>query len=85
MTSRARYEEDMKNPDRATNVRGAHGYDNRLRSMRAMFIARGPAFRRHAVVKSFPNVNVYNIMARVLGLTPAKNDGAAATARAVLR
>jgi predicted AlkP superfamily pyrophosphatase or phosphodiesterase len=85
LLSRARYKEDMKKPDRPTNVRGAHGYDNQLASMRAIFIARGPAFRRRAMVKPFPNVNVYNIMARVLGLTPAKNDGAMTTARAVLR
>lgn len=85
MSARSRYEEDLKKADRPKNVRGAHGYDNQLVSMRAIFIARGPAFRRHAVVKAFPNVNVYNIMARVLRLTPAKNDGTPAPARAVLR
>jgi predicted AlkP superfamily pyrophosphatase or phosphodiesterase len=85
MQSRARYEEDRKKPDLPTNVRGAHGYDNELRSMRAIFIARGPAFKRGTTVRPFANVNVYQIMARVLGLRPAPNDGDRRTARAVLR
>ncbi len=63
---------------------GAHGFDNRLESMRAIFIARGPAFKKAIVVEPFENVDVYNIMAGVLGLKPAKNDGNQNTARAVL-
>ncbi len=85
MTSRARYEEDQKKADRPTKVRGGHGYENQLAELRAIFIARGPAFRRHAVVRPFRNVDVYNIMTRVLRLRPAKNDGTGRTARAVLR
>jgi len=85
MTSRARYEEERKKPDRPTHTRGAHGYDNLLPSMRAVFIAHGPAFRRNAVVGAFRNVDVYNIMARVLRLQAAKNDGTTRTSRAVLR
>lgn len=85
MVSRKWYEEDLKKPNRATNVRGAHGYDNQLRSMRAIFIARGPAFRRRATVKAFPNVDLYNVMTRVLRLKPARNEGSLRTARAVLR
>jgi predicted AlkP superfamily pyrophosphatase or phosphodiesterase len=67
-----------------TTYGGAHGFDNRLESMRAIFIARGPAFKKAIVVEPFENVDVYNIMAEVLGLKPASNDGSQVTARAVL-
>ena len=85
MVSRARYEEDQKLTDHATNVRGAHGYDNQLLSMRAIFVARGPAFKRGITIGPFPNVDVYDIMVRVLRLNATKNDGNPETARAVLR
>jgi len=83
LKSRSRYEEDKKRL--TTNVRGAHGYDNLLRSMRAIFIAHGPAFKKGVTVAPFPNIDVYNIMTRVLKLKPAKNDGSLSAARAVLR
>jgi predicted AlkP superfamily pyrophosphatase or phosphodiesterase len=56
-------------------TRGAHGYDNQLESMRATFIAHGAAFKKGLVVEPFENVEIYNLMAKILGLTPAKNDG----------
>jgi predicted AlkP superfamily pyrophosphatase or phosphodiesterase len=54
---------------------GQHGYDPRVPSMRGIFIAAGPAFKQGAVVPAFENVQVYNVIARVLGVTPAPNDG----------
>jgi predicted AlkP superfamily pyrophosphatase or phosphodiesterase len=74
LTSRARLAEREKQPDRSS-VWGAHGYDNQIEAMRATFIAHGPAFRRGYVHEPFENVNVYNLMCRILGLTPAPNDG----------
>jgi predicted AlkP superfamily pyrophosphatase or phosphodiesterase len=56
-------------------VLGEHGYDNAAPSMRALFLAHGPGFRRHAVVPEFPNVDVYPLMTRLLGLKPQPNDG----------
>ncbi len=56
-------------------LRGAHGYDNELESMRATFIAHGAAFKRGTVVEPFENIHIYNLMAKILGLIPAKNDG----------
>ena len=67
------------------NARGGHGYDNQLPSMRAIFIGHGAAFRKGKVVAPFENVQVYNIMTRILGLRPAPNDGNFRAARAVLR
>lgn len=55
--------------------RGGHGYDPALDSMAAIFIAHGPAFRPGAVVAELNNVDVYPLMARLLGITPEANDG----------
>jgi predicted AlkP superfamily pyrophosphatase or phosphodiesterase len=65
--------------------RGAHGYDNELESMRATFIAHGAAFKKGAVVEPFENIHIYSLMAKILGLTPAKNDGNLETVKNVLR
>ena len=85
IVSRERY----RAPARAANgeviYRGAHGYDNRLESMRAIFIANGPAFKQSQVIEPFECVDVYNMMAEILGLKPASNDGGYTAARAVLR
>src|SRR6266550_9447258 len=56
-------------------AKGRHGYDNQLRSMRAIFIAHGQAFKHGRVVAPFANIHIYNIMTRILGLRPAPNDG----------
>jgi predicted AlkP superfamily pyrophosphatase or phosphodiesterase len=68
-----------------TGARGQHGYDPQLMSMRATFVAAGPAFRRGASVPPFENVDLYDVLARVLGLTPAPNDGDPSLARTLLR
>jgi len=60
-------------------TRGAHGFDPALPSMRALFIARGPAFRHGVVLPAFDNVDVYPLLARLVGVQPAPNDGNAAT------
>jgi len=55
--------------------RGSHGYDPALPSMRAIFVARGPAFREGVVIEPFDNVDVYPLLARLIGVIPAANDG----------
>ena len=54
---------------------GEHGYDNDDPNMRALFIADGPAFRQGIVVPEFDNVDVYPLLAHLLGLEPQPNDG----------
>ncbi len=54
---------------------GSHGYAPELPSMRATFIANGPAFRSGVQIQPFDNVDVYSLLARLLGLEPAANDG----------
>jgi predicted AlkP superfamily pyrophosphatase or phosphodiesterase len=57
-------------------VWGAHGWDNELPSMRALFLAWGPAIRAGATVDPVRNVDVYPFIAEVLGLQPAADlDG----------
>jgi predicted AlkP superfamily pyrophosphatase or phosphodiesterase len=65
--------------------RGTHGYDPQLTSMRAIFIAAGPAFKRGATVAPFENVSIYNVLAKILRVTPVPNDGDASVVRALLR
>jgi predicted AlkP superfamily pyrophosphatase or phosphodiesterase len=60
---------------RPPHDRGSHGYDPALPSMRALFVARGPSFRSGAVLEPFDNVDVYPLLARLLGLRAAPNDG----------
>ena len=83
LTSRAGFEE-LKKQGRMKRTGGGHGYDNRFPSMRAIFIAHGNRFKRSQVVKPFENVQVYNLMTRLLRLKPAPNDGDASMPRRVL-
>jgi predicted AlkP superfamily pyrophosphatase or phosphodiesterase len=51
-----------------------HGYDNRAPDMRATFIAAGPDFRTGARIGAFDNVDVYPLLARLLGIAPRPGD-----------
>jgi predicted AlkP superfamily pyrophosphatase or phosphodiesterase len=64
---------------------GQHGYDPGLMSMHGVFVAAGPAFRQGATVPAFENVHIYNVLSRVLGVTPAANDGDPSVAESLLR
>lgn len=64
---------------------GQHGYDPAAMSMRGVFVAAGPAFKRGVTVPAFENVHIYNALAQILGVAPAPNDGDPAIARALLR
>jgi len=82
LTSRMKFDE-MKAKDRS-GLRGGHGYDNELPSMRAIFIAHGSAFKKGVVIEPFENVQLYNVMTSILGLKPVPNDGNYSVAAAVL-
>jgi predicted AlkP superfamily pyrophosphatase or phosphodiesterase len=64
---------------------GEHGYDNAVQNMRALFLAHGPDFRPGSTIAEFPNVDVYDLLARLLGISPAPNDGTIAPFLPVLR
>lgn len=70
---------------RLVGGRGEHGYDPEAMSMRGVFVAAGPAFKRGVTVPPFENVHIYEALAAAHGLQPEPNDGDAAVARRLLR
>jgi len=84
LTSRERYE-NLKRLASFVKPKGAHGYDNELESMRAIFIAHGGAFKKKKIIEPFANIHVYNVMTKILSLRPAKNDGNFKLANQILR
>ncbi|HYF38732.1 MAG TPA: ectonucleotide pyrophosphatase/phosphodiesterase [Gemmatimonadales bacterium] len=64
--------------------RGHHGYPPDVPSMRAVFLARGPAFAKGTVVEPFENIQVYSLLAHILGLQPAPNNGSLNSIKSVL-
>ncbi|XP_031489166.1 uncharacterized protein LOC116256814 [Nymphaea colorata] len=63
---------------------GAHGYDNEFFSMRTIFIGHGPQFARGRKVPSFENIEIYNLIASILNLKVAPNNGTASFANSIL-
>lgn len=63
--------------DRQFDPIGAHGFDHEDPLMRAIFIARGPAFPHepNSRVPVFQNIEVYNIVCDSLGIEPHSNNG----------
>jgi predicted AlkP superfamily pyrophosphatase or phosphodiesterase len=64
---------------------GAHGYEPTTPNMGALFVAAGPSLRRGLVAKPFENVHVYDLLCRILQITPAPNDGRHAVTRGFVR
>lgn len=56
-------------------VKGEHGYAPETPSMRATFVAEGPDFRHGVELPPFDNVDVYPLLARLLGVPALPNDG----------
>ena len=63
---------------------GAHGYDNFAPEMEAIFYASGPSFKKHAEAPAMANVNLYLLIAHLLDLEPAPNDGDSAVVNRLL-
>jgi len=55
--------------------KGTHGYDNDWPDMHAIFYAAGPAFKKNYHQAVFENVDLYPLIAHILNLKPAPNDG----------
>ena len=62
-------------PEKPGPAWGEHGYAPDAPAMRAVFVANGPSFRRGVVLAPFDNVDVYLLLARLLRIAPAPNDG----------
>lgn len=70
LSNRSLQEQSSRSFNKAT-----HGYDPRLDSMGATFIAWGPAFKRQTKLAPVENLHLYNLFCATLGLKPAANDG----------
>jgi len=64
---------------------GAHGFDNQLESMQAFFLASGPSIRAGETISEVSALDVYGLLARLLDVTPAPNEGDPSVAERVLR
>lgn len=64
---------------------GNHGYVPDAPSMGGLFVADGPAFRDSLEIGPFDIVHLYNLLAAVLRLEPAPNDGGTGLLGTVLR
>jgi predicted AlkP superfamily pyrophosphatase or phosphodiesterase len=72
--------------DREHILKGMHGYDPAEPDMAAVFIAAGPAIASGAALPVFDNVDVYPLLARLVGIAPVSNvDGRAETLTPLLR
>ena len=62
--------------DRKWKAGGTHGYDHTASDMLVAFRAVGPDFKRGYVKEAkFRNVDIYPLVAYLLGVQPADNDG----------
>ncbi|XP_073787437.1 autotaxin [Danio rerio] len=64
---------------------GDHGFDNKINSMQTIFLGFGPSFNFRTQVPVFENIELYNVMCDLLGLTPAPNNGTHGSLNSVLR
>ncbi len=66
-------------------VKGEHGFAPEDPTMRSVFVASGPAFRKGVVLAPFDNVDIYPLLAHLLDVTPAANDGDLSSTAAALK
>ena len=65
---------------------GTHGYDPYAsKEMQTIFFARGPAFKRGVTMEPFESVNVYPLLAHLLGIKPKPNNGSLSVFKHVLK
>lgn len=69
--------EEAKKTGQVYHPRGVHGYDHEHPLMRAIFVARGPAFPHTpgSKVDAFQNIEVYNLVCDSVGIVPKPNNG----------
>ena len=68
------------------HTRGTHGYDPiACHEMQTIFYARGPAFKKGVSMEGFKSVNVYPLLAHLLGVKPRPNNGSLTVFKHVLK
>jgi predicted AlkP superfamily pyrophosphatase or phosphodiesterase len=65
--------------------KGAHGYDNQNPLMNGIFYAIGPSFKQGYESPILQNIDIYNLLCRILKIQPAENDGKMERIEEVLR
>ena len=63
----------ISNPDRYNG--GNHGYYSSYESMRGIFLARGPGFKKGFKGPGFSSIHLYELMCYLLKINPADNSG----------
>uniref|UniRef100_A0A4W3IEX8 Ectonucleotide pyrophosphatase/phosphodiesterase 2 n=1 Tax=Callorhinchus milii TaxID=7868 RepID=A0A4W3IEX8_CALMI len=81
----ARKPMDVTRKSGRCSFQGDHGYDNKINSMQTVFIGHGPSFKHRTKVPPFENIELYNVMCDLLGLTPAPNNGTHGSMNHLLR
>ncbi|REL24788.1 alkaline phosphatase family protein [Rhodohalobacter sp. SW132] len=56
-------------------VAGTHGYDHQAPEMATIFYASGPDIKTGETIAPFQSVHLYELMAHLLNMEPAENDG----------
>ena len=57
-------------------MKGNHGYDNELKSMRPIFYAKGPDFKVNFTIDViFESVNIYPLICQLLHINQSSNNG----------
>jgi alkaline phosphatase D len=54
---------------------GTHGYDNTMSDMNGIFYGIGPNFKQNYNAGQLYNTDIYNLIANILEIDPAPNDG----------
>lgn len=63
---------------------GNHGYAPETEEMRSLFIASGPDFKKGVTAEAFQNIHLYELMATLLNIEPAPNDGSPDSLKMIL-
>lgn len=64
---------------------GTHGYDNQVPEMRGIFIARGSSIKESLKIGPIQNIHLYELMAHLMQIEPAINDGSLDSLRQILK
>ncbi|CAN0901359.1 Ectonucleotide pyrophosphatase/phosphodiesterase family member 3 [Linum grandiflorum] len=78
------YKVEQKRSKNGQECGGAHGYDNAYFSMRTIFVAHGPQFGKGVKVPSFENIQIYNVIASILDVKGAPNNGSSSFPQSIL-
>lgn len=65
--------------------KGEHGYDIDEPEMKSIFIAFGPSFLNNKKIPEFNNVELYNVMCKLIGIKPSPNNGTSGFRSSILK